>query len=179
MRRVNWFGILVLCCAATAAGAQTCPFNLDHVAAKAKESVDITLDSTVLQLAGRFLSAADANQSDAKSLLNGLKAICVRNYEFAKEGEYTPDDLQRVRNQLRPPLWNRIVNVQEKNESSEVFTRTEGGRITGFAVIAAEAKELHVVYIDGPIDLDKLSRFGGQFGIPPIPAPDAARKPSK
>jgi hypothetical protein len=179
MTRTNWLGIVALCCAALPLGAQTCPFKLDHIAAKAKESVDITLDSTVLQLAGRFLSSGDTNESDAKSLLNGVKAICVRNYEFAKEGEYTADDLQRVRDQMRPPLWNRIVHAQEKNESSEIFTRTEGGKITGFAIVAAEAKELHVVYIDGPIDLDKLSRFGGKLGIPPIPPPDAARKPSK
>ena len=175
----TWLAILALSCAAVPLGAQTCPFNLDHIAAKAKELVDVTLDSATLQLAGKFLSSGKTNESEAKSLLAGVKAICVRNYEFAKEGEYTPDDLQRVRNQLPQPQWNRIVHAQEKDESSEVFTRTEGGRITGFAVIAAEPKELHVVYIDGAIDLDKLSRFGGQFGIPPIPAPDAARKPSK
>jgi hypothetical protein len=152
---------------------------VDNLAAKAKEKVEIALDSSVLQLAGRFLSSGDKGQSDAKNLLNGLKAICVRNYEFAKEGEYTSDDLQRVRAQLRAPLWNRIVHTQEKNESSEIFARTEGGKITGFALIAAEAKELHIVYIDGPVDLDKLSKFGGQFGIPPIPASNGARKPSK
>jgi hypothetical protein len=179
MTRTNWLGILILSCALAPLGAQTCPFNLERLAAKAKESVDITLDPAVLQLAGRFLSAGNPDESDAKSLLAGVKAICVRNYEFAKEGEYTPEDLQAVRNQLRAPLWNRIVHAQEKNESSEIFTRTEGGKVTGFAVIAAEAKELHVVYIDGPVDLDKLSRFGGKLGIPPIPAPDAARKPSK
>jgi hypothetical protein len=175
----TWLAILALSCAAVPLGAQTCPFNLDHIAAKAKELVDVTLDSATLQLAGRFLSRGKAKEGEAKSLLDGIKAICVRNYEFAKEGEYTPADLQRVRDQLRPPLWNRIVHTQEKAESAEIFTRTEGGKVTGFAIVAAEAKELHVVYIDGPIDLDKLSQFGGKFGIPAIPAPDAARKPSK
>ncbi|HMD71209.1 MAG TPA: DUF4252 domain-containing protein [Bryobacteraceae bacterium] len=179
MRRAIRLGILALCCAAVPLGAQSCPFNLDHIGAKAKELAEVTLDSATLQLAGRFLSSGKPEESDAKSLLNGVKAICVRNYEFAKPGEYTPEDLQRVRSQLTPPLWNRVVHAQEKNESSEVFTRTEGGKITGFAVIAAEAKELTVVYVDGAIDLDKLSSFGGKFGIPPIPAPDGARKPAK
>jgi Domain of unknown function (DUF4252) len=179
MKRFRWLGILVLCCAATPLGAQTCPIKLDHLAAKAKNLVDINLDSSVLQLAGKFLSSGDANENDARSLLNGLRAICVRNYEFAKEGEYTAADLQRVRDQLRPPLWKRIVHAQEQSESSEVFARTEGGKITGLAIIAAEAKELHIVYIDGPVDMDKLSRFGGKFGIPPIPAPDATRKSPK
>jgi len=175
MRQTTWLGVLALCCVGMPAGAQTCPFNLDAVAAKAKERVDVTLDSTTLQLAGRFLSS----DSDARNLLAGVKAICIRNYEFARAGEYTPDDLERVRHQLRTPLWNRIVYAQDKNESSEIFTRTEGGRITGVAIVAAEAKELHVVYIDGPIDLDKLSQFGGKLGIPPIPAPHGVPKPSK
>ena len=179
MTRTNWLGIAALWCAAPPLGAQTCPFNLDSIAAKAKESVDISLDSNMLQLAGKFLSSANSGESDAKSLLNGVKAICIRNYEFAGEGGYTPDDLQRVRSQLRAPQWSRVVHTQEKAESSEIFTRTEGGKITGFAIIAAEAKELHVVYVDGPIDLDKLSQFGGKFGIPPIPATHGANKPSK
>jgi hypothetical protein len=179
MKRTTWLGILALCCAAVPLNAQTCPFNLDHLAAKAKELADVTLDSATLQLAGKFLSSGKPDESQAKSLLTGVKAICVSNYEFAKDGEYTPDDVQRVRNQLPQPQWNRIVHAQEKNESSEIFTRTEGGRVTGFAIIAAEPKELTVVYIDGAIDLDKLSSFGGKFGIPPIPAPDAVRKPSK
>ena len=176
MTRTGWFGIVALCCSALPLGAQTCPFNLEHIAAKAKELVDITLDPATLQLASRFLGD---QQTDAKSLLAGLKGICIRNYEFAKEGDYTPEDLQGVRNQLRAPLWNRIVHTQEKDESSEIFTKTEGGRITGAAIIAAEARELHVVYIDGPIDLDKLSTFGEKLGMPPIPAPHGARKPSK
>jgi len=173
MKRTRWLKVLALYCASVPLGAQTCPFNLEHIASKAKESVDITLDSNTLKLAGQFL----AGEPDARSLLTGVKAICIRNYEFAKEGEYSPDDLQRVRNQLRAPLWSRIVHTQEKNESSEIFARTEGGRITGIAIVAAEPKELHVVYIDGAIDIDKLSGFGQQLGIPPIPG--AARKPSK
>jgi len=179
MKPTHWLGIAILCCAVTPLGAQTCPMNLDNLGSKAKESVDIDLDSNLLQLAARFLSSTDKDQNEAKNLLNGLKAICVRNYEFAKDGEYTPDDLQRVRNQFRTPLWSRIVHTQEGKESSEVFTRTEGGKITGFAIIAAEAKELHIVYIDGPVDLDKLSQYGGKLGIPPIPIPPGAKKPSK
>jgi hypothetical protein len=179
MKRNTWLGIVVLCGAALPLGAQNCPFNLDAIAAKAKEMADVTLDSSTLQLAGRFLSSGKPNESEAKKLLDGVKAICIRNYEFAKEGEYTAEDLQKVREQLPAPLWNRIVHTQEKNESSEVFVRTEDGRMTGFAVISAEPKELSVVYIDGLIDLDKLSRFGGAFGMPPIPAPHGPPKPSK
>jgi hypothetical protein len=34
------------------------------------------------------------------------------------------------------------------------------------AIIAADRKELTVVHIDGPIDLDGLAKLSGNFGIP-------------
>jgi hypothetical protein len=179
MKRVIGLFAVALFCALTPLGAENCPFNLDQIAAKAKETVDVTLDSSTLQLASKFLSSGKAKELEAAGLLTGVKAICVRHYEFANEGGYAPGDVQRVRDQLRAPAWTRIVNVREQKESSEVFTRSEGGQVTGIALIAAEPKELTVVFVDGPIDLDKLSKFGGQFGIPPIPVPGAMRKPSK
>ena len=38
----------------------------------------------------------------------------------------------------------------------------------GLVILAAEPKELTVVDIVGPIDLDMLSELGGHMGIPPV-----------
>ena len=38
----------------------------------------------------------------------------------------------------------------------------------GLAIIAAEPKELVIVNIVGPIDLEKLSQLEGIFGIPDL-----------
>jgi len=49
-------------------------------------------------------------------------------------------------------------------------------RITGIAVIAASRRELVIVNIVGPIDLDKLSHLYGHFGIPDLDI-DIIKKP--
>jgi hypothetical protein len=49
--------------------------NLDNLASKAKEVVDLLLDSSMLQTAGRFLSAEKSNEAKAKALISGLKGI--------------------------------------------------------------------------------------------------------
>src|ERR1035438_10561963 len=68
------------------------PPAFDKLAAKAEESVDVTLDSNMLQLAGKFLSDKDADQAKAKKIVGGLTGISVRSFEFAKEGEYRSEE---------------------------------------------------------------------------------------
>ena len=105
-------------------------------------------------------------------MIDGLKSIVVRSFEFEQEGAYKIEDLNPIREQLRAPGWSRILNVREPNEIVEVFLRNDQGKVAGLAILAAEKKELTVVLIDGTIDLATLAQMGGQFGIPkglPIP----------
>jgi hypothetical protein len=44
----------------------------------------------------------------------------------------------------------------------------EDGRIKGIAVIASEPREFTIVNVIGDIDIDKLSKLEGQFGIPKL-----------
>ncbi|MCU1334759.1 MAG: hypothetical protein JWO19_340 [Bryobacterales bacterium] len=154
--------------------------GLDGLASKAKESVDITLDSSMLQMAGGFLAGngKDKDQAKIKELLNGLKAITVKSFEFKETGQYRMEDLEPIRAQLRTPGWSRILNVQSKEEISEIYTRTEQGKVVGFAIIAAEPKELTVVAIEGTIDLKDLSKLGG-LGVPAIPVPEQPKDTGK
>jgi len=152
--------------------------GLDGLASKAKESVDITLDSNLLQMAGGFLAGAGKDSKDGdnlKQLLSGLKAITVRSFKFTEDAQYRIEDLEPIRAQLRTPGWSKIISTQSKGEASEIYTRTDQGKIVGFAIIAAEPKELTVVAIEGSIDLKDLSKLGG-LGIPSIPIPDQGKK---
>jgi hypothetical protein len=156
--------------------------GLDQLAAKAKETVDITLDGAMLQMAGRFFSGSksgDADSSKAKNLLANLKAISVKSFEFAQEGQYRQEDLDPVRAQLKAPGWSKILGNKSDKESSEIYTKSDGTRITGFAILAAEPKELTVVYIEGSIDLADLAQLGGRFGIPAGVVPGTKGKSNK
>ena len=53
----------------------------------------------------------------------------------------------------------------------------QGEQIEGLAVISAEPKEFTVVNIVGPINLEKLTKLEGQFGVPDLGIEQA--KPKK
>jgi hypothetical protein len=157
---------------ATAARGQDVkiPANVERLAAKAVETVNVTVDGALLQLAGKFLSSTDPDQKQIKTLLGGLKGIYVRSFKFENEGEYSEADVESVRSQLRGQEWAKIVNVTSKKggDNVDVAYKMDKGKIAGLVVIAAEPKEFTIVNIVGPIDLDQLSSLGGQFGIPKV-----------
>ncbi len=145
------------------------PPGLDKLAAKAKESVNVTLEGPMLEFANRALSDKDPNQAAAKKLVSSLKGIYVRSFEFDKEGQYSMADVEEFRAQLRPPAWAQIVSVKSKTETDEVyFKASTGGEIGGLVVIAAEPTELTVVNIIGTLKPEDLASLSGQFGIPKV-----------
>lgn len=146
------------------------PANLDRLADKATEVVDVTLDANMLQLASRFLSDKDPDQARVKKLVTGLKGVYVKSFEFEKTGEYEDSDVIALRSQLKGPAWTRIVGVRSKKngDNADVFIGSDAGQVTGLVVIAAEPKELTVVSIVGSIKPEDLRDLGGNFGIPKI-----------
>lgn len=79
--------------------------HLDRLGSKASQTVNITLDGSLLRLASRFLSDGDSDEVEVKRLVNGLKGIVVRSFEFKAEGEYLDSDVEAIRAQLRNPNW--------------------------------------------------------------------------
>lgn len=143
------------------------PLNLDRLAQRATESVDVTLDASMLQLASGFLSKEDADQVKVKKLVSKLKGVYVRSFEFDKEGQYSMADVEAIRVQLKAPVWSRIVGVKSiKGDNSEVYLKKDGEQVGGLVVLDAEPKELTIVHIDGPINPEELSELSGHMGIP-------------
>ena len=107
------FTAILLPASATAARGQDVkiPANVERLAAKAVETVNVTVDGALLQLAGKFLSSTDPDQKKIKTLIGNLKGIYVRSFEFANEGEYSTADVDSLRSQLRSPEWSKMVTV--------------------------------------------------------------------
>ncbi len=155
------------------------PASIERLAEKASEVVDVTMDSSMLQLASRFLSDKDADSAKLKRMIGGLKGIYVRSFEFEKPGEYRPSDVDALRSQVQMPAWSRIVGVRSrKGENADIYLKTEGGQITGLLIIAAEPKELTIVRISGAIRPEDLQELGGHFGIPKLES-EPSRKGEK
>jgi len=161
-------GLLACFCAALC--AQQFKFDLDQLASKASDVVDLSLNGSTLQFAAKFLDSKDPDEAKVKKLIEGLQGIYIKSFEFKKGGGYAESDVQSVRAQLRAPEWSRIVGVKSSDdgENAEVYVRNEASKITGVAILCAAPKELTVVNIVGPVDLDSLAELGGHFGVPKL-----------
>jgi hypothetical protein len=164
--------LLVVSCAALAAAqdARLDIGRIDGLAARAAETVEVSLDERLLRIAAKFLKNEDPDEARVKELVSGLKGVYVRVFEFDNPGEYSPGDLEGLRSQLQAPGWTKIVGVRSRRDSQnvDVHIKYQGDNVLGLSIIAAEPKELTVVNIVGPIDLEKLGQLEGQFGIPKL-----------
>ena len=155
---------------ALAQGARLQLDDLDGLAARAEESVNITVDPAMLKLASAFFDGP-GKEAAIKEMLAGLRGIYVRSFEFERENAYTADDVNAIRTQLTAPGWSRLVTVDSKRDGEllEIYSWQEGGESGGLAILVAQPTELTVVNIVGPIDLAKLRALQGQLGIPNLP----------
>lgn len=138
----------------------------DRLAAKATERVTVDLDSSMLKLASGFLSSSKPEEARTRELVKGLSHIWVRSLEFDKPGEYDLAAIDKALASFRGPDWKKIVDVNGKQERAGVYLRSDGDRILGIVVVAAEPEELTVVQIAGSLNPEDLKMLGGQFGIP-------------
>jgi hypothetical protein len=167
------FALLLVAVSAAAANAQQDSrlqlSSLDHLAAKASQSVDVNIDERLIRIALKVFSDDDAEEREIKKVVAGVKGIYVKSFDFESDGQYTAADMETIRTQLRGPGWTRLVNVTSKKEGNlEVYLLMNGEQVGGLAVVSSDVRELTVVNIVGPVDLEKLAKLEGQFGVPEL-----------
>lgn len=163
----HWIVASLVILAAVPAIGQRLNLDFPGLGDKATQTVDITLDGDLLRMASRFLDDRDPDQREARGIISKLEGIYVRSYEFDQEGEYDRGIVARVRGQLGPN-WKRIVSVKSRyRDNTEIYVDTRGDDKTvhGLVIICAEPRELTLVNLVGPVDVDKISSLEGQFGI--------------
>lgn len=156
--------------------------NLDRLAPKADETVNVNLDGGLISFGCAMLSAEDEEERQVKEVCSGLKGVYVRGFQFKAEGQYAEADVASLREQLRGPGWTRLVDVDTRGdglEGAEVYAATAGGRVEGLALLLFDPRELTVINIVGAVDLDKLRRLEGILNIPKIRIERRKRQPNR
>ncbi len=144
---------------------------LDKLAPKAAETVNIEIDGFLIKFAGSLLSDTDADEKTVKEIIEGLKGVYVRSYEFKSEGQFSEADVATVRQQLLAPGWSRLLDVESRGldfGDAELYVASAGGRIEGIALLVVEPRELTVINIVGAVDVDKLKKLGHTLNLPRI-----------
>jgi biopolymer transport protein ExbD len=170
--RTPLLAVLLVLALAFVANAQTSRIQmggLEHLTAKASQTIDVSIDERLMRLAAKVLDDKDEDERQVKKLVEGLKGIYVKSFEFETDGQYVAADVETIRTQLRAPGWTRLVNVTSKKEGVlEVYLLFNGDQVGGLAVLHTDDRELTVVNIVGPVDVDKLAKLEGQLGIPEL-----------
>jgi hypothetical protein len=153
--------------------APPAPLNLpsfDGLARAARQSVAITLDANLLGLAAAFLDPSNPEDAAARDLITGIRGIYVRSYTFDADFAYPSAEVDALRRQLSAPGWQRLVGVRSAKESQnvDVYLSVDHSRVNGLAIIASEPRQFTIVNIVGSIDLQKLQRLEGKFGVPEL-----------
>ena len=70
----------------------------------------------MLKLASKFMDEDDPDDTAVREMLQKLKGIYVKSFDFEKEGAYSDADVEAIRSQLRAPAWSKVVSVRSKKE---------------------------------------------------------------
>jgi len=162
--------------------AQTAKLQLDQLdvlANRASETVDVKLDEHLIETTAKLFTNAD--EAEIRDLLKNLKGIYVKSFSFEKDNEYSPAEVDSVISQLRSGGWSKIVGVTSKKdgENVDVYVMSVGDQVSGLAVVSLEPRELTVVNIVGPVNLEKLTQLEGSFGVPLLNVPPPKPKTDK
>jgi hypothetical protein len=171
--RIGPVMLLLLFGSAMTSRAQSGKLQLDQLDAltnRASNTLEVKLDENLMQTTVKLFSGKDPDDVAIKELLKNVKGIYVKSFSFDKENSYLPAEIDSVMSQLRGGGWSKIVGITSKkeNENVEVYLMMMADQISGLAVVSLNPKEVTVVNIVGPINLEKLSQLEGSFGIPDL-----------
>jgi uncharacterized protein DUF4252 len=137
-----------------------------ELAARASNVTEVTLGKNMLAFAAKFMNGKDQDEAATRHLIESLDGIYVRDYEFEKEGEYSMEEIQKLRSYFETSEWTPIVHAWEKSgETTDVLLKMVNGETRGMFVLSVEPKELAIVLILGPVRMEDLGRLKGLGGL--------------
>jgi hypothetical protein len=147
--------------------------NLDALASRAEQVVDVTIDEGMLKLIPLIIRKTGKTSADAQKIARiaaGFRGVYVRSFQFAGDGQWAESDIAGIRAQLKQPGWSRIVSVKSRKDGQnvEVYVMTDPANLGGLAILATQPNELTVVNIVGKINLEDILALEGNLGIPDL-----------
>ena len=138
-----------------------------ELASRASNVTEVTLGKNMLGFAAKFMNGKDQDEAATRHLIENLEGIYVRDYEFDKDGQYSMEDIQKLRQYFETPEWSPIVHSRERNtgETTDVMVKMVNGETRGMFILSAEPRELSIVLILGPVRMEDLGKLKGLGGL--------------
>lgn len=144
--------------------------SFNHLQERATDVVDITIGSLPLGIVGKLLRADDPQEAPTKRLLQGLKSVTVRSYEFDSDFVYSRSDIASIRSQLRSPIWSQLAQVRNStnHEDVDVYIAHDSDKVTGFALIVTEPRKFTILNIVGAIEPEEVAMLQSRLQLPDL-----------
>jgi len=138
-----------------------------ELAARASDVTEVTLGKNMLEFAAKIMNGKDEDEAATRHLIEGLDGIYVREYEFDKAGQVTPEEIEQLRKYFETSEWSPLVRERDRKsgESTDVMVKLVNGESRGLFILDAEPKELSIVLILGPIRMEDLGKLHGVSGL--------------
>ncbi len=157
--------------------------DLGPLAARAKETANITIDKNTMNWALQALNSKGEAEK-LQEMMQEIEGIYVQVMEFDKAGAPAWEELveatRTVIQELDGPQWAPIISVTGKKGSDPQLVRIsrfEGsaGETGGLAVFVIEPTEVVLVNLVGSVRLDHLGILGKLLGKPGMFNPQAGQ----
>jgi hypothetical protein len=138
-----------------------------ELAARASNVTEVTLGKNMLAFASKYMNSKGRDEAATRQLIEGLDGIYVREYEFDKEGLYSAEELEKLRQYFETSEWSPVVRERDKKgrETTDVMMKMVNGETRGMFILEAEPKGLTIVQILGPIRMEDLGKLQGLGGL--------------
>lgn len=127
---------------------------------------EVIIEEHLLRMVAKMAKNEDEELSD---LLGGLKLVKVNVFEVTDENmSEIQAKIDRLNKDMKNSDWDRIVRFKDRDESANVYIKTEGEEsIIGLVVAAFDKNgEAAFVNIVGDINLETIGRLGDKFDVP-------------
>src|ERR1700679_1491893 len=129
-----------------------------ELAARASNVTEVTLGKNMLAFASKFMNGKDEDEAATRKLIEGLDGIYVRDYEFDKEGQYSIEDIDKLRQYFETSHGHPLVKERDKKpgETTDRMVKLVNGETHGMFILDVEPKELTIVLVLGPVRMEDL-----------------------
>ena len=144
----------------------------EEFAKGATKSTEVNLDKNMLAMAGKSFAPGGAGGQGAEAALaSKMDGVFVRDYQYAKPGDYNMADVQKYIDRLNGNGWSHIVREHSATESTDVcFRGGDDGEPSEMVVISTQPDHVTFVHLKGHMSMNDLSKLGHNFGTPELKA---------
>lgn len=127
---------------------------------------EVIIEEHLLKMVAKLAKNED---QELANLLSGLKLIRVHAFDVTDaNNKMIADKMEKLNGRLTSQNWDRIVRFRDKEESGNVYIKTDkSDSIVGMVVMVMDKNgEAAFVNIVGTIDLETIGRLSDKFDIP-------------